>query len=161
MFEQKKYARKHCSCGAPLPQKYNDNGSVRLLCDPCIDMKNKLNELDNRGFFGSQRCPVSGIEKEIAVCMETKANAILRHRQGKGYEMAHCRLCGSSEARMPVKEFDAPDVVAITEKVVCSDCKRKFTPRNTNSTRCYSCQEAVAVDHGRKRSSRPRLARQR
>ena len=73
-------------------------------------------ELAESQHLGTQICWKTGIEKEIAICLETKALAIQRYNENKVYVMDFCRECGACENKMPVREFQRPEIEAELNK---------------------------------------------
>jgi len=73
-------------------------------------------ELAESQWLGSQICWETGIEKEITICIETKALAIKRYNENKAYVMDFCRECGSCVDKMPIREFERPEIEAELNK---------------------------------------------
>ena len=121
-------------------------------------------ELAESQHLGTQNCWETGIEKEIAICLETKALAIQRYNEGKVFVMAFCRECGSCEGKMPVREFQRPEVEAelnkqglgrMREKGNCEICGIEILKDTSLRKYCKSC--AKAHDLKRRRLAREKM----
>ena len=146
------YYGKHCQlCGSPVNGK-NDS-MYGGACKRCQEQEKASRNLASHDYLGTQICPVDGFEKEISVCMERKATAIQRDREGKEYIMAQCRGCGGSVDMMPVREFYTPEQEKERNKLginkfsvemnrkPCAICGCKITARTQKKYCCHCAKE--------------------
>lgn len=145
MTKQMSYCPRCC-------ENYSVDGVARVkICPKCREKDSIKNDIClEKVWLGDCICWYDGKEKDLAVCIESKAVAWKRFMDGKISDHDQCRKCGLTEKCTPHGFFIMPKTSRIKIKK-CAGCGKDIRGKRSDKRWCSSCFAKRCVEKNLKK----------